>query len=87
MFAANILICGTHLSLEVTDSAGEMGVVSAVVSRMDPDKTTIKTQMLTFNHWTIPVVCTVHLADTQNNSKKAKSQFPMQENKRTAISE
>lgn len=40
----------THLPQEVTDSGGGDGVDAVVASSTDPDKTTIKTQELTFNH-------------------------------------
>lgn len=64
----------TCLPQEVTDSGGGKEVDAIVVSNTDPDETTIKTQELTFNHQSIPVIvqCT-YLADPQNNSKKAES--------------
>lgn len=69
----------THLPQEVADSGGAEGVDTVIASSTDPDKTAIKTQELTFNHYrSQPFVPWTYLA-FKTSQRKQNLNFPSKE--------
>lgn len=87
MLVTGILICGKLICLRKSLEAGGRGVESTVVSNTNPDKTVIKTQELTFNHQSIPVIGTVLSGQSRGHSKEGRISVSETRNQKAASKE